>query len=73
MGFLDNIDSYLKERKNESRLNTISKRLRNNPDNKGVMKKLNILYEERQALKKALEKKELEIDFCLNYLYYNDL
>ena len=73
MSFLDKIEAYIEEKSNDSKLKSISKRLRENPKNFGVMKKLEQLYIERERLKKELEKRETEIDFCLNILYYNDI
>jgi hypothetical protein len=73
MGFLKNLEAYAEEKKYENDLKKISKRLRDNPKNDAVMRKLEQLYREREAIKVSLEKKEVEIDFCLHFLYYNDL
>lgn len=73
MSFLDKIEAYMEETAHENRLKKISNRLRNNPKNKPVIKRLEQLYNEREKLKKDLEKKETEIDFCLLYLYKNDI
>lgn len=73
MGFFNKVEQYINEKEKASQLKGISNRLRNNPNNKEVIQKLNFLYNEREQLKKEIEKKEIEIDFCINYLYYNDL
>lgn len=73
MKFIDKLEAYADEISHESRLKKISQRLRNNPKNKVVIKKLEQLYIERERLKKDLEKKETEIDFCLLFLHKNDL
>jgi hypothetical protein len=73
MSFLKKLDLFMEEREYEGKIKGISKRLRDNPKNEAVMIKLRELYNQREGLKVALEKKEVEIDFCLNFLYYNDL
>lgn len=71
--FLKNLREYTEEKSYENKLKGISKRLRSNPKNNQVIQKLKQLYDERERLKVELEKRETEIDFCLNYLHYNDL
>jgi Mn-dependent DtxR family transcriptional regulator len=72
MGLLDEMKNYVVEKKTEHRLSKITKRLRDDPNNKPIISKLDQLYDKREQLLKELHNTEGQIDIALHMLYYND-